>query len=89
MLEGHYDLLEVLHRATTSMDQRQGSATAVALAIAHGAHVKAIQVRMGHSSAQVTLDRYGHLYTLAHRSPGAARRGAGRTLRDSRRAAHA
>ena len=36
--------------------------TAVALAIAHGAHVKAIQMRMGHSSAQVTLDRYGHLF---------------------------
>jgi hypothetical protein len=36
--------------------------TAVALAIAQGAHVKAIQMRMGHSSAQVTLDRYGHLF---------------------------
>jgi integrase len=36
--------------------------TAVALAIAQGAHVKAIQLRMGHSSAQVTLDRYGHLF---------------------------
>ncbi len=35
--------------------------TAVALAIAQGAHVKAIQERMGHSSAQMTLDRYGHL----------------------------
>ena len=36
--------------------------TAVALAIADGAHPKAIQVRMGHSSSQVTLDRYGHLF---------------------------
>ncbi|MGH9079117.1 MAG: tyrosine-type recombinase/integrase [Acidimicrobiales bacterium] len=36
--------------------------TAVALAIAHGAHPKAIQARMGHSSIQVTLDRYGHLF---------------------------
>ncbi|HZU72224.1 MAG TPA: site-specific integrase [Acidimicrobiales bacterium] len=36
--------------------------TAVALAIAEGAHPKAIQVRMGHSSSQVTLDRYGHLF---------------------------
>jgi integrase len=36
--------------------------TAVALAIATGAHPKAIQVRMGHSSIQVTLDRYGHLF---------------------------
>jgi integrase len=36
--------------------------TAVALAIRAGAHPKAIQARMGHSSIQVTLDRYGHLY---------------------------
>lgn len=36
--------------------------TAVALAIAAGAHPKAIQARMGHSSIQVTLDRYGHLF---------------------------
>lgn len=36
--------------------------TAVALAIAQGAHPKAIQMRMGHSSVQVTLDRYGHLF---------------------------
>ena len=34
---------------------------AVALAIANGAHAKAIQQRMGHSSVTVTLDRYGHL----------------------------
>ena len=36
--------------------------TAVALAIQHGAHPKAIQERLGHSSIVVTLDRYGHLY---------------------------
>lgn len=36
--------------------------TAVALAIRQGAHPKAIQERMGHSSVTVTLDRYGHLY---------------------------
>jgi integrase len=36
--------------------------TSVALAIASGAHPKAIQVRMGHSSINVTLDRYGHLF---------------------------
>lgn len=36
--------------------------TAVALAIATGAHPKAIQMRMGHSSIVVTLDRYGHLF---------------------------
>jgi integrase len=34
----------------------------VALAIAEGAHPKAIQTRMGHSSINVTLDRYGHLF---------------------------
>jgi integrase len=36
--------------------------TAVAMAIAQGAHPKTIQQRMGHSSVTVTLDRYGHLY---------------------------
>ena len=36
--------------------------TAVALAIAEGAHPKAIQSRMGHSPVQMTLDRYGHLF---------------------------
>ena len=36
--------------------------TSVALAIADGAHPKAIQTRMGHSSITVTLDRYGHLF---------------------------
>jgi len=35
---------------------------AVALAIDAGAHPKAIQERMGHSSITVTLDRYGHLF---------------------------
>lgn len=36
--------------------------TSVALAIAEGSHPKAIQGRMGHSSINVTLDRYGHLF---------------------------
>jgi len=36
--------------------------TAVALAISVGAHPKAIQERMGHSTVTVTLDRYGHLF---------------------------
>ncbi len=36
--------------------------TSVALAIAAGAHPKAIQIRMGHSTITVTLDRYGHLF---------------------------
>ena len=30
--------------------------------LAAGAHPKAIQSRMGHSSITVTLDRYGHLF---------------------------
>jgi integrase len=34
--------------------------TAVALAVAQGAHPKAIQRRMGHSTINMTLDRYGH-----------------------------
>lgn len=36
--------------------------TAVALAVAAGAHPKTVQVRMGHSSIKVTLDTYGHLF---------------------------
>ena len=34
----------------------------MALAIEAGAHPKAIQTRMGHSSINVTFDRYGHLF---------------------------
>ena len=30
--------------------------------IAQGAHPKAIQAHLGHSSIQVTMDRYGHLF---------------------------
>lgn len=37
--------------------------TSVALAIASGAHPKAIHARMGHSSINVTFDRYGHLFS--------------------------
>jgi integrase len=36
--------------------------TCAALLIAQGAHPKAIQAQLGHSSIQVTLDRYGHLF---------------------------
>lgn len=36
--------------------------TAVALAVAAGAHPKAVQERLGHSSITMTLDRYGHLF---------------------------
>ncbi|HEV3401966.1 MAG TPA: site-specific integrase, partial [Acidimicrobiales bacterium] len=36
--------------------------TSGALAIAQGAHPKAIQAPMGHASVGITLDRYGHLF---------------------------
>jgi integrase len=36
--------------------------TAVALAVAQGAHPKAVQRRMGHSTINMTLDRYGRLF---------------------------
>jgi integrase len=36
--------------------------TAAALAIQEGAHPKAIQARMGHSTIRTTLDVYGHLF---------------------------
>jgi len=35
--------------------------TAAALAIASGASVLAVQIMLGHASATLTLDRYGHL----------------------------
>jgi hypothetical protein len=34
----------------------------VRLLIALGAHPKAIQERLGHSTINITLDRYGHLF---------------------------
>jgi integrase len=36
--------------------------TCASLLIAQGASVKAVQARLGHASATVTLDRYGHLF---------------------------
>jgi integrase len=36
--------------------------TCAALLIAQGAHPKAIQTHLGHSTIQVTMDRYGHLF---------------------------
>jgi integrase len=39
--------------------------TAVALAIEQGAHPKDIQKRMGHSSIEITMDRYGHAWDSA------------------------
>jgi len=39
--------------------------TCAALLVADGAHPKAVQVHLGHSSIQVTMDRYGHLFPSA------------------------
>jgi integrase len=36
--------------------------TCASLLIAQGAHPKAVQVHLGHSSIAVTMDRYGHLF---------------------------
>jgi integrase len=36
--------------------------TAASLAIGSGANVKAVQRMLGHASASMTLDRYGHLF---------------------------
>lgn len=64
--------------------------TAVALAVATGALPKAIQERLGHSSIQVTLDTYGHLFpsleeTLAERLDVVAREAAAAHLPPERR----
>jgi site-specific recombinase XerD len=32
------------------------------LAISHGAYIKIVQKLLGHESAALTLDRYGHLF---------------------------
>lgn len=39
--------------------------TCATLLIAEGAHPKAVQAQLGHSSIQVTMDRYGHLFPSA------------------------
>lgn len=36
--------------------------TCASLLIAQGANIKAVQERLGHKTAAMTLDRYGHLY---------------------------
>jgi integrase len=36
--------------------------TCASLLIAQGASIKAVQAQLGHASATVTLDRYGHLF---------------------------
>jgi integrase len=52
--------------------------TAASIAIASGANVKAVQQMLGHASAAMTLDRYGHLFpddldAVADRIDAAAR----------------
>jgi integrase len=42
------------------------------LAIASGAHPKVISDRLGHSSIQITMDRYGHLFPSADAALAAA-----------------
>ncbi len=56
-----YPALEAaeLGRAVRVYDLRH---TCASWLIAQGAHPKAIQKHLGHSSIQVTLDRYGHLF---------------------------
>jgi len=36
--------------------------TCASLLIAHGASVKAVQAQLGHATASITLDTYGHLF---------------------------
>lgn len=66
--------------------------TCASLLIAHGAPIKAVQAQLGHQSAELTLDRYGHLYpdqmgVLAERLEEARNRGLGETT-DLRGGAH-
>ena len=63
--------------------------TATSLAIASGANLKVVQTMLGHKSATLTLDRYGHLFgddldALADRLDSAARAAAA-PLRPRRR----
>lgn len=51
------DVPKSTHRASTRPDH-----THAAILIAQGEHPKVIQLRLGHSSIQVTLDTYGHLF---------------------------
>jgi len=60
--------------------------TAASLAISSGASVKAVQAMLGHASATLTLDRYGHLFpdeldAVADRLHDAATRTAADPLR--------
>ena len=48
-----------LPKGTRAHDLRH---TAVALMVSQGAHLLSVKERLGHSSINVTYDRYGHLY---------------------------
>ena len=58
---------DVFYRAVRSVDldgftPHELKHTAASLAITAGASVKAVQRMLGHASATLTLDRYGHLF---------------------------
>ncbi len=60
--------------------------THAAMLIAQGEHPKVIQSRLGHSSIQVTLDTYGHLFDgIDDAAAERLHEAFGRTLTDSRR----
>jgi integrase len=51
------DMLESTHRASARPDH-----THAAMLIAQGEHPRAIMERMGHSTINVTLGTYGHMF---------------------------
>jgi integrase len=60
--------------------------TCASLLIAQGATVKAVQAQMGHATASITLDTYGHLFpfemeAIAGRLEGVRNAARGRRLR--------
>ncbi|GAA0980510.1 hypothetical protein Q7689_03640 [Nocardiopsis tropica] len=46
----------------TSASRRTSCGTAASLAIASGADVKVVQMMLGHTTATMALDHYGHLF---------------------------
>ncbi|WP_207207091.1 hypothetical protein [Agromyces binzhouensis] len=46
----------------TSRSRRARPARAASLAVASGAHIKAVQCMLGHASAATTLDAYADLF---------------------------
>jgi len=46
----------------TELADGAAPSTVASLAIQAGANIKALQNMLGHESASLTLDRYGHLY---------------------------